>query len=424
MDQNTDSLLNKIHEIYCAKGLREEYTNMLGFKSSKSIQNLEEIGRDELFKVDLLSSCSEFSHNGIITRPGKKSTVLVIGNHSAGKSSFINWYIGEKIQNTGIAVETSHFTIITYGEKTNELRSEGTLGMYPFLREIMNRNLKEVYGTFFANLNTKISSKKNNLFQFVDFIDTPGLTDGYVRYNCDIIEMMKWMSNYVDLVLVLLDPIGQALCTKTMDMIEFLSRKYPQKVKVCLSKADQIDNEEDFHKLSIQIHSAISTMTEQINVEIIPFSILENSKTISNKIHSITEAIEKSSKSKALTNIEILNNDCYFILNHSAYLKSKHESECGKSKRTTIIKVFLILVLTILCYNLFEILYFEINNTSEDIIIRVVLSLACIVALLITSSKKIVTLSSNELARLDNWNSYCKDVLSKTQDMTNEYFTS
>ena len=89
-----------------------------------------------------------------------------------------------------------------------------------------------------------------------------------------------------------------------------------------------------------------------------------------------------------------------------------------------IIKVFLILVLTILCYNLFEILYFEINNTSEDIIIRVVLSLACIVALLITSSKKIVTLSSNELARLDNWNSYCKDVLSKTQDMTNEYFTS
>jgi len=34
--------------------------------------------------------------SGIIA-PEKKLVVMIIGNHSAGKSSFINWYIEEDI---------------------------------------------------------------------------------------------------------------------------------------------------------------------------------------------------------------------------------------------------------------------------------------------------------------------------------------
>jgi ribosome biogenesis GTPase A len=33
-----------------------------------------------------------------IIAPRKKITVLIMGNHSSGKSSFINWYVGETIQ--------------------------------------------------------------------------------------------------------------------------------------------------------------------------------------------------------------------------------------------------------------------------------------------------------------------------------------
>ena len=191
MDENTENILNRINEIYSLKGLKEETRNILGFSSIKNLQNLEEIGRDELFRHNLQKSTAKFSHVGIITRPSKKATVLVIGNHSAGKSSFINWYVGEKIQSTGIGIETSHFTMITHGEKSSELRSEGTMTMYPFFREIMNYSDKKVYGTFFSNLTTKISNKDEKNFKFVDFIDTPGLTDGNVSYNCDIIEMLK-----------------------------------------------------------------------------------------------------------------------------------------------------------------------------------------------------------------------------------------
>ena len=33
-----------------------------------------------------------------LLRPRKKVTVMIMGNHSAGKSSFINWYVDEHVQ--------------------------------------------------------------------------------------------------------------------------------------------------------------------------------------------------------------------------------------------------------------------------------------------------------------------------------------
>ena len=43
------------------------------------------------------------------------------GNHSAGKSSFINWYIEETIQRTGVAIETQGFTLVTSGKRRDTL---------------------------------------------------------------------------------------------------------------------------------------------------------------------------------------------------------------------------------------------------------------------------------------------------------------
>ena len=42
----------------------------------------------------------------VIRHPRRKCVVMLCGNHSAGKSSFVNWYVGEDVQGTGVAVET------------------------------------------------------------------------------------------------------------------------------------------------------------------------------------------------------------------------------------------------------------------------------------------------------------------------------
>jgi tRNA U34 5-carboxymethylaminomethyl modifying GTPase MnmE/TrmE len=51
-----------------------------------------------------------------IRSPKDRITCLMVGNHSAGKSSFVNWYIGEKIQNESVAIETAGFTVIRKGK--------------------------------------------------------------------------------------------------------------------------------------------------------------------------------------------------------------------------------------------------------------------------------------------------------------------
>lgn len=438
MDENTELILAKIHEYYCAKGLKKDTTNLFGFTKTQNVQSLEEIGRDELFRHLLADSCKQQGHNGIITRPSKKATVLVVGNHSAGKSSFINWYCGDNIQSTGIAIETSHFTMITYGEKENELRSEGTMIMYPFLREIMNRSEKKVYGTFFSNLNTKISSKNENFFQYVDFIDTPGLTDGLVKYNCDIIEMIKWISDYVDMVLIFLDPVGQALCTKTMEIISFLYSKHKEKFQICLSKIDQVVEERDFLRLNQQIHSSISQYSQETNIEIIPFTIKPDNKTNTyNKINIIKESIEKACKYKALRNIDVLTHDCYFILNHADYLISLHNLSKNRSFQFTIIKYVLIILAMILVLALVNSILGQsvIDNLqgvaletqgksifqgNENSFLGAII--VCIVSVWVLHKKKYFSLTSTQMSKIEIWKSYCSEALEKTQELASEYY--
>ncbi len=55
----------------------------------------------------------------------------------------------------------------------------------------------------------------------MNFIDTPGITDGELRYPFELEKGLVWLAeNVADLVLVLFDPIGQTLCRKTMSIIK------------------------------------------------------------------------------------------------------------------------------------------------------------------------------------------------------------
>lgn len=68
--------------------------------------------------------------------PRKKINVMLMGNHSAGKSSFINWYVEEHIQRTGVAIETQGFTFVTSGRKRESLTGNATLHLYPHFKPL------------------------------------------------------------------------------------------------------------------------------------------------------------------------------------------------------------------------------------------------------------------------------------------------
>ncbi|XP_015747829.1 PREDICTED: EH domain-containing protein 1-like [Acropora digitifera] len=171
--------------------------------------------------------------------PRKKITVLLLGNHSAGKSSFINWYVEEHVQKTGVAIETQGFTFVTSGRKRESLTGNATLHLYPHFK-----SLQDLEGVV-DYLTTEISTSKQKKFSLVTFVDTPGLVDGDMKYSFDVDHSILWLGNLADLIFVFFDPIGQALCKRTLNIVEKLNEKHGDRMRFYLSKADTAGQESD-----------------------------------------------------------------------------------------------------------------------------------------------------------------------------------
>ena len=74
-------------------------------------------------------------------------------------------------------------------------------------------------------LTTEVSTSKQKKFPFVVFIDTPGLVDGDMKYPFDVDKTLIWLGGIADLIFVFFDPLGQALCKRTLDIVGKYWRK-------------------------------------------------------------------------------------------------------------------------------------------------------------------------------------------------------
>lgn len=52
--------------------------------------------------------------------------------------------------------------------------------------------------------------------------------------------MIYFLAEQADLILVFFDPMGQALCKRTMNCVENLNKRCSDKIKFYLSKADEV----------------------------------------------------------------------------------------------------------------------------------------------------------------------------------------
>lgn len=179
--------------------------------------------------------------------PRKKISIMLIGNHSAGKSSFINWYIEEHVQRTGVAIETQGFSFVTSGRRRESLTGNATLHLYPHFRPLVE------FPGVMDYLQTEISTSKQKKFPLVTFVDTPGLVDGDMAYPFDVNKAILWLGDLVDLIFVFFDPIGQALCKRTLNIVEALSVNHAERMRFYLSKADESGHESDRQRVMMQI---------------------------------------------------------------------------------------------------------------------------------------------------------------------------
>jgi len=241
--------------------------------------------------------------------PRKKITVLLIGNHSAGKSSFINWYVEEHVQRTGVAIETQGFTVVTSGRKRESLTGNATLHLYPYLEP-----LRQIDGVT-DYMTTEISTSKQKKFSLVTFIDTPGLVDGDMKYPFDVNRSITWLGDTADLIFVFFDPIGQALCKRTLNLVESLNEKHADRMKFYLSKADEAGHESDRQRVMMQIvqelckRPGLNRTGFDMPTIYVP-SMNQKGSRCANQIEEVCKEIERTINQTIQNTLNSLERDC------------------------------------------------------------------------------------------------------------------
>ncbi|KAF6734562.1 EH domain-containing protein 1 [Oryzias melastigma] len=297
---------------------------MSGKIKSRSGANAESIAggvsSDERILRDIHQLYTD-SESGLITvaesvgvkllPPRKKITVMLMGNHSAGKSSFINWYVEEHIQRTGVAIETQGFSFVTNGRKRESLTGNATLHLYPHFKPLQEFKGVSEY------LSTEICTSRQKKFSLVTFVDSPGLVDGDMKYPFDVDEVILWLGDLCDLLLVFFDPMGQALCKRTLNIVESLNEKHGDRLHFYLSKADEAGGESDRQRVMMQI---VQELCKRPGLNKCGFDMptiyIPNPNKPSrcvNQIEEVCRTIEKTINQTVQNTLNSLERDCELI---------------------------------------------------------------------------------------------------------------
>lgn len=215
--------LSSFDKEYILKGLAKLY--------KKKILPLEKSSRYGLFHSPPLSPAD------FVAPP----QVLLLGQYSVGKTSFIKYLVGRDFPGIRVGPEptTDRFTAILWGPNDKivpgaALCSKNDLpfsGLSPYGNNFLSR-LEGV------ELDTPI-------LRNVTLIDTPGILSGQKQRsrNYDYESVMKWFGERADLVIIMFDAHKLDISDELKGVME-LFIPHLDKIRVVLNKADSISTQQ------------------------------------------------------------------------------------------------------------------------------------------------------------------------------------
>ena len=203
-------------------------------------QRIETLYREAVDPVGERFAFPRAPHAGEIGGP---PMVLIIGNHSSGKSSFINHLLGESIQTTGLAPTDDAFTVLAYGEPGE--RDGRAVVSDP---DLPLEGLGHFGPTFLSHLRRR--TRPIPLLRTVNLVDTPGMIDsargddsgrGY-----DFTAAVRWFAERCELVLMFFDPDKPGTTGETLEVFNTALGDMSHKLRVVMNKVDMFRSIEDF----------------------------------------------------------------------------------------------------------------------------------------------------------------------------------
>lgn len=171
-----------------------------------------------------------------------KPSVLLLGQYSTGKTTFIKHLLGRDYPGIHIGPEptTDRFVVVTHA--VEERRTPGnTLIVQP---DQPWQGLAQYGNGFLAKF--EAASCANKLLEEVTLVDTPGVLSGEkqrIERTYNFIDVCGWFAARCDLILLLFDPHKLDISDEFKQVISTL-RGHDDKVRVVLNKADQVDQQQ------------------------------------------------------------------------------------------------------------------------------------------------------------------------------------
>ena len=170
-------------------------------------------------------------YSGPLERSKMKSTmfpfVLLLGNHSSGKSSFVNYLLNRKIQAMGVAPTDDCFTIIAPSDSQEIDRDGNSLVGDP---DLGFTELKS-FGPVLVH-RTQLKIRMNTAVKNFMIVDSPGMIDsplvkdhfGSGRHaimdrGYDFEAVCRWYAERADVILLFFDPDKPGTTGETLSIL-------------------------------------------------------------------------------------------------------------------------------------------------------------------------------------------------------------
>jgi len=171
-----------------------------------------------------------------------KPSVLLLGQYSTGKTTFIKFLLGRDYPGCHIGPEptTDRFVVVYHG--LEERRTPGnTMAVQP---DKPYQGLS-MFGTGFLS-RFEGSQCPAKLLEDITIVDTPGVLSGEkqrIERNYNFQDVCEWFAARCDLILLLFDPYKLDISDEFKKVISTL-RGHDDKVRVILNKSDQVDQQQ------------------------------------------------------------------------------------------------------------------------------------------------------------------------------------
>ena len=208
---NHASLLDGLKAVYKSKILPLEQASLFNFFNSAPL-----------------------SDNDIDARP----MVLLLGQYSTGKTTFINYLLGQNYAGSHIGPEptTDKFVAIMHGESDRIIpgNAAAVQGDLPF------SGLSNFGASFLSKFNVSCSTAP--LSEFVTLIDTPGVLSGdkqRLGRTYDYGKVVEWFAARADMILLLFDAHKLDISDEFSAVLTAL-QGHGDKIRIALNKSDSI----------------------------------------------------------------------------------------------------------------------------------------------------------------------------------------